>query len=1203
MKVSKVCRPLILKGILSPSLNFLPSLLCLSLSLLLISTSLTAQDKDEYYELSVTLEVQRVGGTEIDAVIKGKEIYLSILDLFNFLKIKSTPSSNLESVTGFFISPDAEYKISSLDNKVYYTDKIYDILPGDIIMTESDLYLKSQYFGNIFGLGCIFNFRALSVRVETQLEVPLIREMRQEEIRRNLKRLKTGEAEADTVIDRTYPLFKFGMADWSAIVTEQINGPADARLNLTLGSMIAGGEATASLYYDSRQPFTERQQHYLWRYVNNDHNLLRQVKAGKIPTYSHSTIFNPVVGVQLTNTPTTFRRSFGTYTLSDRTEPGWIVELYVNNVLVDYVKADASGFFSFEVPLVYGNTIVKLKFFGPWGEEKTSEQNISIPFNYLPSGTMEYTVSAGIVEDGKASKFGRTSLNYGLSERVTVGAGFEYLSSVSSSPFMPYVNSSVRITNNLLITGEYIHKVKAGGALTYRLPSNLQFDLKYSIYDKDQEAIYFNYLEERKLVISLPLRIGKFSSYNRISINQLVLPASKYTTGEWMFSGSFFGLSTNLTTYAIFLDRSDPYIYSNLSMAFRLPGRLTLMPQAQYGYTQKEFLSAKLKIEKNLLDNAFLNLSLEKDFRSNMNMGQLGLRYNFAFAQAGATARHSGNVTTLVQYARGSIINDSRNRYFRGDNRPSVGKGGIIIKPFLDYNANGKRDPGEDAAPGLNLHANGGRVDKSEKDTLIAILGLEPYTTCFIELDPNSFYNIAWRLPFESLSVKVDPNIMKTVDIPVTVAGEAAGYAKVDRDGALRGLGRIIVKYYNENNRHIASALTESDGYYSYFGLSPGNYLVMVDTAQLSKLGMLSEPDTIGFEIKKTLDGDIVGGLNFNLTMISADTAEADTVTVKEPIIQVDSVYTVIHEVVEELITISEDSWAIQLGAFVQKRYADIMRASLERMLNKEVEIVREGEFYKVRILELKDREEVDRNIEILEGIGIRVFWVISLKAKQQQLLIKEVKDSVLQVTENVIGGELPVIPADLSIQIGAFRNEEFAKALVEKLSFTLGKKLVIVNEDGYHKVRVSGFDSREDLENTIPALGILGVDDIWIIPVKEIPLDTARTVREQAIPADIIKPRLETVKADTTLKKEELKFNEPHYSLQVAVYSKRTQAMRAKRKIENKLNLPVEIVQQWDYYRVIVTGFFTPDETYRYYPELAGLGFDSIILIDTSEK
>ena len=116
------------------------------------------------------------------------------------------------------------------------------------------------------------------------------------------------------------------------------------------------------------------------------------------------------------------------------TEPGWIVELYINNVLVDYIKADASGFFTFEVPLIYGNSMVKLKFFGPWGEERTREQNISIPFNFLPPKTLEYTVGAGIVEDTLMSRFSRADVNYGVTRSLTVGAGAEYLSSLSSNP-------------------------------------------------------------------------------------------------------------------------------------------------------------------------------------------------------------------------------------------------------------------------------------------------------------------------------------------------------------------------------------------------------------------------------------------------------------------------------------------------------------------------------------------------------------------------------------------------------------------------------------------------------------------------------------------------------------------------------------------------------------------------------------------------
>jgi hypothetical protein len=88
--------------------------------------------------------------------------------------------------------------------------------------------------------------------------------------------------------------------------------------------------------------------------------------------------------------------------LTDFTEPGWTVELYINNVIVDYVTADASGFFSFDVPMVYGTSQVVLKFYGPYGEERIQEQYLNIPYNFLPKGELEYNITGGMVQDGRS---------------------------------------------------------------------------------------------------------------------------------------------------------------------------------------------------------------------------------------------------------------------------------------------------------------------------------------------------------------------------------------------------------------------------------------------------------------------------------------------------------------------------------------------------------------------------------------------------------------------------------------------------------------------------------------------------------------------------------------------------------------------------------------------------------------------------------
>ena len=263
-----------------PHLQYFSPILLFVILFIIFPLNILAQGDDEFYEISVSLEMPGIGGTEIEAVIKGKDIYLSVNQLFDFIKINNTLSSTLTSVEGFFIDKAEQYKIDRTENKITYGKRTISLKEGDLIRTEFDLYLKSEYFGSVFGLDCIFNFRSLSVKVETQLDLPLIREMRQLEIRNNLKRI-VGEQVADTVFDREYPIFKFGTADWSAISSQEIGGKADTRISLALGAMVAGGEATASLQYDSRIALSEKQQYYLWRYVNNEQSLLRQIKAWK----------------------------------------------------------------------------------------------------------------------------------------------------------------------------------------------------------------------------------------------------------------------------------------------------------------------------------------------------------------------------------------------------------------------------------------------------------------------------------------------------------------------------------------------------------------------------------------------------------------------------------------------------------------------------------------------------------------------------------------------------------------------------------------------------------------------------------------------------------------------------------------------------------------------------------------------------------
>jgi cell division protein FtsN len=208
-----------------------------------------------------------------------------------------------------------------------------------------------------------------------------------------------------------------------------------------------------------------------------------------------------------------------------------------------------------------------------------------------------------------------------------------------------------------------------------------------------------------------------------------------------------------------------------------------------------------------------------------------------------------------------------------------------------------------------------------------------------------------------------------------------------------------------------------------------------------------------------------------------------------------------------------------------------------------------------------------------------------------------DIQDTISKAKE--LASEKPVqaFSPDMLIQVGAFLHESNALSLRERLSDLLNKTVVIVPSDGYFKVRITGFTSSEEMEKIIPALGLLGIKNIWVFRVK----------KKEDIISQVV------VQSDTSVKATKDKINVPvvaedkrvlaetTINLQVGVFHSRSEALRAQRRITTKLNLPVEIVKEWEYYIVRITGFKTRDEIFKYYPKLAALGYPDSFMIESN--
>jgi SPOR domain len=943
------------------------------LLLLCCPTLSEAQENSAFEETRVTINAARIGVADISAIIHEQDAYLSVSDLFTFLKIQSQPSAGMDSLTGIIQNQNDPYFFDIKKRTIAYQKKLFDLNKGDLIRTETSLYLKSNYYGEIFGLYCTFDFRSLSVSLNTKIELPIFREMRQEVMRNNVNRLK-GNVKVDSIIPRSYQLFKPGTLDWSFSSAQQSNGQEFNRLSFNTGAAVAGGTTELGLNFQTNYPLNLEDQHFLWKYANNDTKGFRQAILGVISAQTISSIFKPVVGFQLTNTPTTFRRSFGSYKLSETTQPNWIVELYVNGIMVDYTKADASGLFTFDIPMVYGNSDVSLRFYGPWGEEQERKMNISIPFNFLPVKQFEYVVSAGLVGNDKNKKIAKTQFSYGLSQRATIGGGVEYLSSIQSNTTIPYLNGSFRLGSKILLSGEFDYKTLYKTTLSYNIPSGFQIEMRYTNFEKGQKVLYHNYLEERNLSFSLPVRNKKFALFSRVSLNQILMPEATNTSGVISFSSRILGISNNFTTYSIINDQKflkTSNTNSTLSQTFRLPARSTFTQRFEYGYDQKRLSIVKFEIDKPIFKKAYINLSFENNFRSKIYETAISFRYDFSFAQTSFSARVNKNRESVIsESASGSFYFDSKYNYLGTSNRNCVDKGGIVLIPFLDLNLNNKYDKGEPKVKSLKLSANAGRLQYDNKDTVIRITDLEPYTHYIIELNRNSLDNIAWQLKNASLSIAVDPNIIKVVEIPITVTGEVSGMVYSKSENGKSGLGRINIQFARNNGTIAGTTLSESDGYFSYLGLNPGKYNAKVDSVQMRNIEMISQPNEIPFSIKANMDGDFLDGLEFTLEALSRPIKETPQEIFKEtlkletpiannitPIIRSKELQKTLYELNAAY---NDGCYFVQVGAYKHEAVARKVLDIFNRHTTYPVTLVYENRLFKVRAGYFKSLKEAN---------------------------------------------------------------------------------------------------------------------------------------------------------------------------------------------------------------------------------------------------
>jgi hypothetical protein len=822
------------------------------------------EDGAAYTQLLITVYLEAGYNFEADVLISDSNaIYLNVEALFKTLQIKCVQNSNI--LDGFIDNEKNKYRIDFEKKQITIGKKIINI--KDSLIKEFGIkYISSEIMSDAFGLNFLYNPRSLSAKLTPSFELPFLKQLRLKKTRENISMLQGKQPLViDTIIPRNYHYFKFGTIDWSLSSSQSINNSINNSGNITFGTELLFGAANFSIVYNNQQKFDMKQVQYNWRWVNNDNKVIKQVQLGHIFTQSIAQLRGNLIGATVNNSPNIVRKASGFYTINNITEPNWKVELYINDILIDFTEADASGLYVFKVPIVYGYTTLRFKFYGPLGEERTEERTMNTPYTFMPAKKIEYNLTTGIVQDTLKSRFAKVGLNYGLTKSLTVAAGVEYLSNIPDNPFIPFAKIDFQPFSKLVVNLKYAHNVSLIGLLNLYVTKDAFLEFDYSIFKNNQVVQRSNLIQELNIKFSTPFKMNFFAGLGKIEFNKFMYENFSYNQFNLTLSGFYKKLKINSSSFINWASKDKPRMNSMLGLSYRLRNGFALNSSTSYNLTTTNLMSFSVGIQKRI-SKLFISASYTKDMLSKNDNFFLNLNYDLPFSRTGVNSSFRNNNLYISEFARGSLAFIGNNSFVHTGNNSAIDKGGILLYPYVDQNQNGEFDKGEKKVLLSSVNISVGKPIISKKDSIVRVFDLNAFVNYTIEFSDTSLDYVSLRFKHKTYQILVDPNQYKHVYVPIISVGEVSGMVYFKSGEILKGQSRVRLQIYDEKGDKIAETLSEFDGYFSYLGLKPGKYTVRVDETQLKNLNFKSLPAVHQITIKVSEYGDIVGDLTFTLS-------------------------------------------------------------------------------------------------------------------------------------------------------------------------------------------------------------------------------------------------------------------------------------------------------------------------------------------------
>jgi hypothetical protein len=555
-------------------------------------------------------------------------------------------------------------------------------------------------------------------------------------------------------------------------------------------------------------------------------------------------------GLLLSSFPLDFGGSLGSKSIEGELLQSWEVELYYLSVLIDRKDSGSSGRYQFDnIPVQYGRNEYRLVFYGPHGEKREETRVLNIDNFFQAKSVFNYYLFQGI--DSEDSTITSLRADYGLLSNLSISTQFIENHDIQSNKEKYMGLSLLGYTPVFSYQLSAYQELQGGSASQAKLFTEF-YDLRLKLNYKSFSSFNSPWIEKQyssqplaESQVDLTYAFNAFPLRVNTSFKDTEFVSSEKTQELALKLGSYlFGTNFNLS-HVVVKDSSES---ENLEFsANKTFNRHNL--RAKSSWQDSTWKNHELIYRYKLNPQTNLRFQWARDVAGKVSSYQISASKEFRFFNLSLDAFYdSDNNYSLGSYLNYSLaMSGFYTPHLRG--RDLSNQAFLRVRSFLDENLNEKYDIGEETLEGVVFKVDkGSRKFKTDKDGFVIIDELPPHTIVRLGIDEISLPEPSYFPSKNSVFLELSAGKIYDFAMPIVALGEIDGFVfnkKKDKNQK-----RVPVELRTMEDQIVAKQYTDSDGYFVFEKIKPGQYQLKISKDYLDRKSLNTKNKTHVFEVK-----------------------------------------------------------------------------------------------------------------------------------------------------------------------------------------------------------------------------------------------------------------------------------------------------------------------------------------------------------------